>query len=75
MEKVFDIFRPERIYVSSTVVENINFTQLEFDEICNLSEQYNASVYIGGQGFDYINYEHQVVKKRINSFEELFNFD
>lgn len=75
MEKVFEIFKPDRVYVSSTVVEDLNFTQLEFNEICNLSEQFNSSIYIGGKGFDFINHEHPAVKERINSYEELFNSD
>ena len=75
MENVFEIFKPDRIYVSSTVVDNLNFTQLEFDEICNLGEQFSSSVYVGGKGFDFINYEHPAVKARVYTFEELFLTD
>lgn len=72
MEKVFEIFNPDRVYVSSTIVDNLNFNQLEFDEICKLAEQFKSSVFVGGQGFEHINYEHPVVLAKLNSFEELF---
>lgn len=72
MERVLNFFRPERIYVSSTIVENPESTQIEFDEICEISEANQAIIYVGGQGFDLINFEHPVVEARLASFEELF---
>ena len=68
MEKIFQSFKPDRIYISSTIIDNLNFAQLEFDEICSLSEKYNSSVFVGGQGFEHLNYEHSIVNSRINTF-------
>lgn len=73
MERIFETFKPDRVYISSTIIDNLNFAQLEFDEICNLSEKYHSSVFVGGQGFDFINYEHPIVNARLTNFEELYN--
>jgi len=73
MEKIFETFKPDRIYVSSTIIDNLNFAQLEFDKFCSLSEKYQSSVFVGGQGFDYINHENSIVNSRITTFEELYN--
>ena len=75
MEQVFKTFKPERVYISSTMVDNPELTQSEFNEICQLSDTHKAEVYIGGSGFDTINYDHAVVKARLSTFEELFLTD
>lgn len=71
MEQVFSTFQPQQIYISSTIVDDLQESQNEFDEICRLSEIHGASVFIGGRGFDLINHDHQVIKARLNSFAEL----
>jgi len=73
MEQVFQAFNPERVYISTTIIDNPEIIQAEFDEICQLCESHKASIYIGGQGFDHINYEHLIVKTRLTNFEELYN--
>ena len=72
IENVFRAFNPERVFISSTMVENPENTQNEFDEICQLSSKYNADIYIGGQGFDTISFDHPAVKARLTNFEELY---
>ena len=73
MEQVFQAFNPERVYISTTIVDNLEIIQAEFDEICQMSESHKASVYIGGQGFEFIYHEHSIVNSRLNTFEELYN--
>ena len=73
LDHVLQTYKPERIYISSTIVDNPELIQTEFDEICHLSEAQNVSVYIGGQGFDYINHDHSIVQERFTNFEDLYN--
>jgi methanogenic corrinoid protein MtbC1 len=73
MEYVLQTFKPGKIYISSTIIDNPDSTQAEFDEICQLGELYDASIFIGGRGFDLLNYDHPIVKARLTSYEELFN--
>jgi MerR family transcriptional regulator, light-induced transcriptional regulator len=75
MDHVLQTFKPERIYISSTIIDNVDNSQTEFDEICQMSESHNASVIVGGQGFDLINHDQPAVKSRLISFEELYNSD
>ncbi len=72
IEEVFEQYRPERVYLSSTVVADTQAGQIEFDEICRICEQYEAKMYVGGQGFDILNFDHLVVEKRMFRFEEVY---
>jgi len=72
MEQVFETFKPERVYISSTIVDDQQTAQQEFENICDLCSTHNADVYVGGSGFEKINYEHPVVKSRMSRFEELY---
>ncbi|MFZ5519170.1 MAG: B12-binding domain-containing protein [Candidatus Zhuqueibacterota bacterium] len=72
IERVFQRYRPDRVYISSTIVENQNLAQAEFDKICYISAEYHARVYVGGQGFDVLDYSHPAVAKRLNNYEDLF---
>lgn len=71
IEQLFEVLRPERVYISSTIVTDSAATQVEFDRICQVSANYNAWVYVGGRGFDSLNIDHTHVKVRLTSFEEV----
>ncbi len=72
IEKVFKIYRPDRVYISSTFVTDLNLTQAEFDKICYIASDHNARVYVGGQGFEMIDFSHPTVEKRLYTFEDVF---
>ncbi|MBD3290423.1 helix-turn-helix domain-containing protein [candidate division KSB1 bacterium] len=72
IEKIYEKYHPDRVYISSTIVNDVNLVQAEFDKICYISEKYNSDVYIGGRGFESIQFQHSVVKHRFFSFEELY---
>jgi excisionase family DNA binding protein len=74
IEQVFENFAPQRLYISSTYVKDQSMTQSEFDQVCAISERYSVNVYVGGRGFENIDYSHPVVKRRLHSFEEVYKY-
>ena len=72
IEQVFEVFRPQRIYISSTIISDPDSVQSEFNDICNISTDFGASVYIGGYGFDKITYQLVPVKERLGNFKDVF---
>jgi excisionase family DNA binding protein len=71
IEEMFELHRPERVYISSTIVSDLASVQAEFDQICQISANYGASVYIGGRGFDDLNADNPQVKATLKSFEDV----
>lgn len=71
IEQLFEVLQPERVYISSTIVTDSVAVQTEFDQICQISTDYGASVYIGGRGFDALNVDNPQVKARLKSFEDV----
>jgi len=73
IDQLFDVLRPERVYISSTIVSDVSTVQTEFNQICKISADHGAFVYIGGRGFDALNLNHPQVKARLKSFEDVTN--
>ncbi|RME56060.1 hypothetical protein D6779_11315, partial [Candidatus Parcubacteria bacterium] len=61
----------DRIYISSTVVVDPVSTGKEFQQICRLAQEYGIQVYVGGRGFDHLDYSHPAVVARLSSFQEV----
>ncbi|MFZ0391371.1 MAG: helix-turn-helix domain-containing protein [Calditrichia bacterium] len=74
VDKIFESFRPERVYISTTYVENREKVQEQFDDICGLAEMSGSKVFVGGQGFDRINIDHPAVVRRLLSFSDVNTF-
>jgi hypothetical protein len=72
IERVFEIYKPDRVYISSTIITDVNLAQAEFDKICYIAQAHNARVYVGGQGFDEIDFSHPAVERRLYTFEEVY---
>ena len=70
--KIFERFHPDRLYVSSTMVPDQAAFQEEFDHLCEACEQNEIDVFIGGQGFDFIRYDHPAVVTRLKTFESVY---
>ena len=72
IEKIFEIYQPDRLYISSTIVTDVNLTQAEFDKICYIAQAHNALVFVGGRGFEVIDFSHPAVGRRLYTFEDVF---
>ena len=71
IEELFDFHKPERVYISSTIVSDPAAVQAEFDQICRISTNYGSFVYVGGQGFNTLNIDNPQVKATLKSFEDV----
>ncbi|HQV30285.1 MAG TPA: excisionase family DNA-binding protein [Calditrichia bacterium] len=74
IENVFDKLRPDRVYISSTYIGDVETTQKEFDELCRISDAYGADVFIGGGGFDSLITDRPGVVKRLHSFRDVATY-
>lgn len=72
IEKIFETYHPGRVYISSTTVTDVNLTDAEFDKICYIAAAHNARVFVGGTGFDLIDFSHPAVAMRLYTFEQVF---
>ncbi len=72
IEKIFELYHPDRVYISSTLVTDVNLVQAEFDKICYIAQAHGARVFVGGQGFNQIDFSHPAVEKRLNAFEDVY---
>ena len=70
-EHIFEKVRPERLYISCTVVLDKKQSQDEVNQLLTLAQQYNTKVYTGGQGFEGLDYTQVVGATRIDSFEQV----
>jgi hypothetical protein len=52
IERIFEKFRPHRLYISVTYIENIESTQQEIDKLFAVAASYNTAVFVGGRGFE-----------------------
>ncbi|MEJ2052903.1 MAG: cobalamin B12-binding domain-containing protein [Calditrichaceae bacterium] len=71
-EKILKNFKPQRIYISSTYIENLDVSQNEFNKICDGVGNNQIEIYVGGTGFDSLNFDHPSVTKRLFTFEEVY---
>ncbi len=72
-ESVFETFQPERVYVSSVYVENIEATQKELKELIDLCETHEAQLYGGGAGIGQITLPEGTKIKYLSSFYDVMD--
>jgi len=70
IENIFDDYAPKRLYVSSTFVDNVDHVESEFKKVCGLAEKYSVKVFVGGQGFDLLDYSHPAIMDRLYTFKD-----
>jgi len=63
--------KPNRLYISSTVIADINEDQKEVNTLYDICEKNSIQIYLGGMGFEQLDYSHQVVVRRLNTFEDV----
>jgi excisionase family DNA binding protein len=71
-EHIFKSVKPDRLYISSTFILDLETAQKEVNFIFEMCEVYASRAYVGGQGWDQLSYDHPVVEKRLYSFEEIY---
>lgn len=67
-------FKVKRIYLSSTVVVDLEQTTKELMHLYDECLQANIDVYVGGMGFDVLPFEHRAVVRRLYHFEDVFHY-
>ena len=72
IDKVFDKIKPDRLYISSTVVIDPVAFEQEVDKIFNVCLKHETEAYIGGEGWDFLDINHPAVKQRLYNFEEVY---
>ena len=73
LDIILDKLKPLRLYVSSTYVADPGKTQPEVNQIFNLCAARNIDGYVGGSGWDSLDYDHPAVKARLKTFEQVYN--
>lgn len=71
LENVLQDFTPQRLYLSSTYVKDAASAQKEFEEICKTAGNYSVEIFIGGRGFDSLNYDAKLIP-RLYNFTDVF---
>lgn len=64
--------KPDRLYTASTYFDDKEAIQKEFDAICEMCENQSVQIYVGGPGFDILNFDHPAVVKRLFSMEDVY---
>ena len=70
-EQTLQRYRPDRLYISITYLSHPEETRRELDEWCRLAEQFGIRVFVGGQGFDLLEYSHPIIEPAIPDFARL----
>lgn len=71
LEEVLCTFQPHRIYISSTYIENRYAMQAELDMILQMCWNLRTRVFVGGTGFDQLEYDEPFVEQRLTTFREV----
>ena len=77
IEKLISNYRPDRIYLSCTYYdekwkkEQLKVKNYELMIIFELAKKYKFDVYLGGEAFNHINFNSEVVKRRLYTFKEV----
>jgi len=71
-QQIFEKVKPVRLYISSTIVPDRKTIQDELNSILDLAEIHKIKVFVGGSGFDMLNFDHPAVVRRLVSMEEVF---
>jgi methanogenic corrinoid protein MtbC1 len=74
LDQLLKQIKPDRLYISSTVIGNRKDTQQEIDHLFHICIKNKTQVFVGGIGFDHLKYNHFPQVQRLFDFEEVFNF-
>ena len=74
VEEAFAAYRPNRLYISSTTVDDRHELQNDINQLCDIAQTHNCDVYVGGRSFDVIDFGHPAIKRRLYTFEEVYRY-
>lgn len=69
LDQVFEKFRPDRLYISSTMVADTHSAQSELDRCAHLCSLYETRMFVGGAGFEIL--KPPVSTKRLFTFSDV----
>lgn len=72
LEQGFERFKPQRLYISSTWIENVAQTREEMNRILEVCEQHGVAVFLGGQAVELLQIAHPRIKNYLRSFQEAY---
>jgi excisionase family DNA binding protein len=72
IDSLFDRFKPDRLYISSTIVQDKMETQQELNQLYEIAQKRKMKLYVGGSGFDILDHQHPVVVGRMQNLEEVY---
>ncbi|MBN1542654.1 helix-turn-helix domain-containing protein [candidate division KSB1 bacterium] len=70
-ERTLEKYRPDRLYISITFIADAKKTRDELEKWCHFCEKYSVRVFVGGQGFPRLHFEHPVIEPPLQSFAEI----
>ncbi len=73
-KQLLNKIKPDRLYISSTYVENPEEDQEEVDNLYDMCKENGIDIFIGGPGFDMIDYSHESVVRRLDNFEDVSTY-
>jgi methanogenic corrinoid protein MtbC1 len=71
LEEVLSTYQPRRVYISSTYIKNQSATQEELDHILQVCWNLRTRVFVGGTGFDQLEFSKPFVEKRLMTFKDV----
>ncbi len=69
--KVFESFHPQRVYISSVYVENLDEAQAELTELVDLCGKFNADLYGGGSGLSQLSIPEDIHIRQLSNFQDV----
>lgn len=72
IEQGFERFKPQRLYISSSWIENVAQTREEMNGILTVCEQHGVDLFLGGQAAQLLQIEHPRIKNYLRSFREAY---
>lgn len=70
---VFETFKPDRVYLSSTYIEDVETAQQEFNELTAICKQYGSQLFCGGAGVSQLTISNTVSYRLLTSFQDVQN--
>lgn len=71
IETLFKEVKPDRLYIASTVVENVHSAEGDLVKLFALTNSYNTLVFLGGKGFEHVRLPVDINYTMLSSFREL----
>jgi MerR family transcriptional regulator, light-induced transcriptional regulator len=72
-DEIFTKYQPDRLYISSTFIEDKSQAQKEINKLFKIAGQFNTKIFVGGQGFDDLKIPDSMDIKRLYSFQEVLD--